>query len=181
MVVGDSREFAAEFELREITGDWYFGSMRFWLAGREYGKYAEWSNLAASVRAARQFLAASERRTRSDLDGIGAQDVWWRLYGRFLQNVSAPVGLSTPLADGSESWGDVTPYLLEEVGESSVRDVWSIVIVRRSDGADRVIVYDWASGSTTETILGSGVCDATVSAYCCEVETAAGKTFEPSR
>jgi hypothetical protein len=164
MIFGMLATFAIEAELREVSGKWTFGRLRFWIGGLPIGDFEETCDLATSARWGRTFLGASHRRSRTDLDKKPPAEVYENLQGRFLQ----PVGAEALNAD-PEKW-DREPYCLDEIGESSTRDVFSIVVARRGDGTDRVIVQSHDEATTSEALVPPGVCDAAIESYCAWVE-----------
>lgn len=164
MLFGSARIFAIEAELLEIHGQWTYGRLRSWVNGVPLGDFEDTSDLAASARWGRVFLAASPRRTRPDLDHLTSHEVFELLYGRFVQPVhSAP---RKPLAG---PW-DREPYVLDEVGESALRDKVAIVVVRRADGSDRILANDYELQKLHEIAVPEGVCDQVIGSYCTWVE-----------
>ena len=161
MQFGDSNEFALEAESRSVGSGRHFGHLRFWIAGSSFGDFEETSDLGASARWGRQFLTATFRRTRSDLDSKNADEVYWKLYGRFFQ-----LG-----ATSSEHVLDRDPFVLDEVGESALRDRLSMLAVRRADGRDRILIRNHETGVTVEHVVPPGVCDRIIDRYCDWVES----------
>lgn len=167
MIAGHPESFGIEAELLEIHGKWTYGRLRFWVGGVEVGDFDNTSDLATSARWGRTFLAASSSRTRPDLDRMSPEDVYQLLYGRFIREVRR-VG-AAPAASPAEIW-DRDPYLLDDVGESAVRDHVAILVVRRGDDQDRIIVRSFARRETSEVVLPAGACDATIETYCAWAE-----------
>lgn len=159
-IFGDGSTFAIEAIVDEVHGSWIYASLRFWVAGRELGEFDDTSDLASSANWGRVFLAASSRRTSPDMDPLGADRAYWMLYGRFFDNSESPI---------EELERD--PYLLDDIGESSLRDRVSVLVVRRADGCDRIIVNEYNVRPIWEHILLPGVCDSVVAAYCAWVDT----------
>ncbi|HEX8171952.1 MAG TPA: Imm42 family immunity protein [Thermoanaerobaculia bacterium] len=148
MIFGDTQTFAIEAELETRSGKFELGHLRFWIGGVAVGDYDDTSDLAASRRWARTFLDASPRRTRADLDDASAAEVFRALH----------------MPEAAAAW-DRDPFVLDDVGESSLRDRWSIVVVRRADGRDRMIVRDGRRNTITETTLPTGTCDTVLREY----------------
>ncbi|MEZ4315091.1 MAG: Imm42 family immunity protein [Polyangiaceae bacterium] len=171
MLFGRKTEFAIEAELEVVDGTWYHGRLRFWIAGEPVGDFEDTSDLAGSARWARQFLAASGQRTRADLDKEGAGEVYRSLYGRFFVR-----GGSEPHEAFNRD-----PFVLDDVGESSLRDRFSVLAVRRADGSDRMLVRDHAKDTTTETTLPPGSCDGVIGSYCSWVEAQQDKEHQGKR
>jgi hypothetical protein len=169
MLAGHPSSFAIEAELLELHGKWTFGKLRFWVAGVPIGDFDDTSDLATSARWGRTFLAASPRRARVDLDGLAAADVYELLYGQFVVDITRPRDVARPKARPPRVW-DRDPYLLDDVGESALRDKYAIVVVRRGDGQDRLIVNAFREESLTEVLLPEAACDTTVATYCTWVE-----------
>lgn len=167
---GDRATFAVEAQFQEIYGKWIYGSLRFWIAGISIGDFEDTSDLASSARWGRTFLQASARRTRADLDMYGAEDVYDILYGRFVVNLRNPAPSARGLAtDPMEPW-DRRPYLLDEVGESALRDKFAVLAVRTGDGSDRFVVNDYVQERIWQFIAPPGTCDLTIDTYCRWVE-----------
>jgi hypothetical protein len=160
MIFGKQSNFAVEAETLRQSGKWLFGHLRFWVAGNAIGDFEDTSDLAGSARWGRRFLAASRRRTRPALDGRDASDVYAFLFGRFFER-----GGSEP-----EEPFDRDPHVLDDIGESSVRDRVTLLAVRRGDGQDRIIVHDHRTGTTSETAVPATMCDTTIDGYCAWVE-----------
>jgi hypothetical protein len=160
MIFGQTSQVAIEAEALRTTGKWLYGHLRFWVGGQALGDFEDSSDLAGSARWGRRFLASSARRTRSDLDGEDVAIVYYKLFGRFFERG----------ATGSEETFDRDPYVLDDVGESSLRDRISVLTVRRSDGRDRIVVHDHRASRTWEVLAPSGTCDEVVATYCSWVE-----------
>ncbi|HVE84341.1 MAG TPA: hypothetical protein VND93_15910, partial [Myxococcales bacterium] len=65
---------------------------------------------------------------------------------------------------------DRSPYLLNEVGDSSVQDRATLLVVRRGNGWDRMVLDDHQGEGLKEIELEPGLCDEAVAAYCSWVE-----------
>lgn len=161
---GDIATFAVEAEFVELYGKRTYGRLRFWLNGVPVGDFDDTSDLATSARWGRTFLAASSRRTRAELGCMAADEVYELLYGRFVEpiNTTAPKPWPGP-------W-DRDPYVLDEVGESSLRDKFSVLVVRRGDGADRILIKCFDEERLLEACLSQGACDRVIASYCEWVE-----------
>lgn len=171
MVFGSTATFAIEPELVEIFGKWTYGRLRFWIGGVPSGDFEDTSDLAASARWGRVFLTASPRRTRPDLDAMPAEQVFELLYGRFVTPVhSEPRARPSGLLDRDLFVWDRDAHLLDDVGESAVRDKVAIIVVRKADGSDRILAKTFESGSLTETFVPERLCDTVVASYCSWVE-----------
>jgi len=163
MIFGDKTTFAIEAVLEGIDDRWFFGHLRFWVDGVAIGDFDDSSDLAGSARWGRHFLAASARRTRSDLDSTTEKEVYRILYGRFVDDGDA---------DPAEHM-DPDPFLLDDVGESALRDRASVLALRTRDGWDRIIVHDLKSGRTFQKVITPGFCN-DVTQYCGWVESLGG-------
>jgi len=165
MFFGDREFFAIEAELQEIHEKWTYGHLRIWVGGQPFGDVEDTSDLASSARWGRTLLAASARRRRPDLDATTASDVYELLYGRYVTRVNTPE--NKPMAG---TW-DRDPYLLDGVGESSLRDKCAVLVVGRGDGRDRVVVMSFRDARVVEVVVDAGVFDGAVSSYCAWVES----------
>jgi len=87
------------------------------------------------------------------------------LYGRFVQPVNTP----SPKPWSGECL-DQDPYLLDDVGESALRDKFAVVVVRNGNGSDRLLVSCFDEEGISETIVPEGDCDLVVGTYCSWVE-----------
>lgn len=168
MIFGNPEVFAIEAMTLEGFGKWSNGRLKFWVGGHSIGDWDDTSNLAASARWGRMFLKASDRRTRVDLDNIPPSEVYEHLYGRFVEPVNSPSPKAWP-----GPW-DRDPFILDDVGESALRDRYAILAVRREDGIDRVIVNCFKDERLSETLLAPGVCDHVIELYCTWVELIGG-------
>lgn len=160
MLFGERSVFAIEAEPEGKVGSMYFGRLLFWFHGEPVGDFQDTSDLAGSARWGRRFLSATFKRTRADLDSVAPTELYHTLYGRFFER-----GGSAP----SEPF-DRDPFVLDEVGESSLRDRASLLVVRRGDEHDRLILRDHKTGKVQEAILAPEVCDRIIDAYCSWVE-----------
>src|SRR4051812_9772628 len=133
MLAGHRNSFAIEAELIEIYGKWIYGKLRFWVAGASIGDFDDTSDLATSARWGRVFLAASPGRPRPARDGVAGPDVYEVLCGEFVVD-STPRPEAPARGGRAGSVWDREPYLLDDVGESSLRDKYAILVVRCSDG-----------------------------------------------
>ena len=171
MLFGNVDLFAIEAELLELYGKWTYASLRFWAGGQGIGDFSDTSDLASSARWGRTFLQESSRRTRVDLDEMPAPDVYELLYGRFVMDITrVDITVKRPLFPRAHEHWDRRPYLLDDVGESSLRDKFAVLAVRRRDGHDRIIVKSFRDDVVSEVLLPPGECDATIALYCTWVE-----------
>jgi hypothetical protein len=171
MLFGSTDTFAVEAEFLEIHGKWIYGRLRFWFEGIPLGDFEDTSDLASSARWGRVFLSASPRRTRPDLDSMPAEQVFDVLYGRFVVPVhSEPHARTSGHAERDLVW-DRDPYLLDDVGESALRDKVAVVVVRKADGSDRILANDYQEGRLHGFHLAQGVCDHVINSYCTWVES----------
>lgn len=173
MLFGSKETFAIEAEVLEIHGEWTYGHLVFWIASRPVGDANDVADLATSARWGRVFLSASTRRTRGDLDQRSTAEVYDQLYGRFVTPASAPS------SKGWELRWDRDPYVLDEVGDSSVRDNFAILVVRRVDRFDRVVVNSFDGPGLWESLVSPGVCDSVIEQYCAWVEGQRGSPLVP--
>jgi hypothetical protein len=160
MIFGQKSQFAIEAEPLGRDGSMCFGHLRFWLQEQPIGDFEDSSDLAASARWGRRFLSASSMRTRGDLDDHSDDVVYHALYGRFFER-----GGSAP-----EEPLERDAFVLDEIGESALRDRASVIVVRRTDGRDRVVLRDHDTEKTTGALLAAGLCDRTIDRYCSWVE-----------
>ena len=160
MIIGKVSDFAIEAEAIRAQGKWFYGHLRFWVAGKDLGDFADTSDLAGSARWGRRFLAASARRTRPDLDAQETGTIYRLLFARFFERGGS--------CDGETF--DRDPYVIDDVGESSLRDRVSMLVVRRKDGCDRVIVHEYHSPKTWEVVLPLGLVDDVMERYCSWVD-----------
>ena len=171
MLFGNVNSFAIEAELLELYGKWTYAKLRFWIGGQGIGDFNDTSDLASSARWGRTFLQESSRRTRVDLDEMPAPDVYELLYGRFVIDITrVDITVKRPRSPISHEHWDRRPYLLDDVGESSLRDKFAVLAVRRRDGHDRIIVKSFRDDVVSEVLLPPGECDATIALYCTWVE-----------
>jgi hypothetical protein len=159
MLFGTREKFGIEAHYLETRGKFKYARLRFWVDAQPVGDWDDTSDLAASARWGRAFLKESFRRTRPDLDQSDARDVFNLLYGRYVD----------PRSDWPGNW-DRSPYLLNEVGDSSVQDRATLLVVRRGNGWDRMVLDDHQGEGLKEIELEPGLCDEAVAAYCSWVE-----------
>lgn len=164
MMFGNRDVFAVEAEFLEIHGKWIYGKLRLWIGGASIGDFEDTSDLATSARWGRAFLEASSQRTRAELDEVGPEEVYELLYGRYIEPVNTSVPKPWP-----GRW-DRDPYILDDFGESALRDRWAVVVVRRGDGTDRVLFNCFDEGHVVEALIPQGECDLAIEAYCEWVE-----------
>jgi hypothetical protein len=164
MLFGNPNVFAIEAELLEVYGKWKYGRLRFWIGGNMIGDWDDTSDLATSARWGRTFLTSSDRRTRVDLDNLSPADVYELLYGRFVEPVNSQSIKAWPGA-----W-DRDPYIIDEVGESALRDRFAVLVVRKFDGIDRIIVNYFDEERLSETLAPPNICDHVIETYCTWVE-----------
>jgi hypothetical protein len=175
MLFGEQNALAIEAELRDLHHPEIYGSLRFWVAGVQLGDFEDSADLAASARWGRTFLAASSRRTRCDLDGVPSTEVYRLLYGRFIGDTGEAVEVMG--IDDMGSWNS-RPYLLNGIGDSSLRVRVVGLAVRQCDNRDRIIIRSFVADVVTETLLEPGVCDAVIQSYCTWAEGL--RTFSPT-
>jgi hypothetical protein len=164
MLFGKQEDFAIEAQVEGLHGKWLFGRLRLYVGGESLGRFDETSDLAGSARGGRILLRASPQRSRPDLDAEDALTVFDLLYGRYV----VPAAGAPPKVLAGRWVRE--PYLLDDLGEASLRDRFAAILVRRGDGADRAVVKRYEDGVVSETVVRLGVCDRTIDAYCCWVE-----------
>jgi Immunity protein 42 len=171
MVFGDMQRFAIEAELRPSVDDWIFGRLRFWVGGSAYGDWEDTVTLAASARWGRTFLSGSERRTLAHLECAPATAVSFELDRQF--------ALRVPVGDERAARNSC---MLDMVGESSLRDKFSIAAVRCADGRDRLILWALTPDEIHhEVVLDEGELDAVVRTYCEWVEAVSPGFVDPGK
>lgn len=153
MLWGDQKTFAIEAEFLHADGKWRFGKLGIWVGGKRRGDFDEAADLASAARWGRTFLASSAQRSRPDFALLDAQAVFFELFEKYL--------VSTP----AEPWNR-DAHLLDDVGESSLRDKASLVVFRQQDGTDRIVVRDWREGTTMPTSVPAGLIDETIGDFC---------------
>lgn len=156
---GDPESFAIEAEETGSQGKWRFGRLQIFAGGQAYGDLDDAVDLGSAARWGRVFLGASGRRTRADFEGLGAEEAYRALYGRHFE----PGAPAVPI--------ERDPYLLDDVGDASIRDRVSMVVYRGGDGADRVLIRDHATGETREAIAPAGRVDEAIEGFCDWVES----------
>lgn len=161
MLWGDRKLFAIEADFEDSSGKWRFGKLMIWLGGRPLGDDEDTADLASAGRWGRTFLAASAQRTRPDLELLTIEQVFFQLYLQYI--VGPPSGSTT-------GWNQ-KPYVLDELGESSVRDKHAIVAFRNADGRDCVMAYCWKTEEIWQVILEPGQLDQIIDQFCRWTET----------
>lgn len=150
---GNKPAFAIEAESEQAQAQRRFGHMAFWIDGQRLGDPDDTVDFATSAHWVRVFLRESGRRTRPDLEQLTSAACFHELVEKYLK-------------PGSPVPWDRDPYVLDEVGDASIRDWASAVAFRRTDGVDRVIARNLTDGSFFETELASGVLDEILRKYC---------------
>lgn len=172
MIFGIPNYFAIEADLIELHGKWIFGKLRFYINGIPIGDFEDASDLATSARWGRTFLQASSRRTRPDLDNWSTNDVFELLFGRFVISVFGVLDSQTEISQREFVTEEFVrdPYLLDDIGESSLRDKYTILVVRRANNTDRVLIKSYDDDSLREVIIAADFIDCTIGRYCTWVE-----------
>jgi hypothetical protein len=158
MLWGEQKRFAIEACFLEKHDKWRTGRFVFWIGGVQFGDFTDTMDHGIGSRWGRTFLANSGRRGRADLEQLAPAECFCELYEKYVT--------------GSVYRGpwDRDPYVLDEVGEDSVRDRASIVAFRTSIGTDRIIACSWPERSIREMELASGLLDGILEEYCCWAE-----------
>jgi hypothetical protein len=175
MIFGETSMFAVEALFIEVYKTRIYGQLRFYQQNRQIGNFDDTSDLAMSARWARTFLEASSRRVRPDLDHVATADVFEILYERYIVPMrSGKIGTvrnSLPKMKSAkfEVW-DREPYLLDDVGESALRDKYAMLVVGRGNGSDRLIVKNFEDESLNETSVENGMVNNIIASYCDWVE-----------
>ncbi len=164
-VFGLPDAFALQVEPRgEFDARWNFGHLQFWVDGHALGDWDDSASLASAARWGRTFLAHSIERFRPDLDSSSARDILAELYEQFVVDRPADI----PLAPPTKSWSR-GPFVLDEVGEASIRDRARIVAVRTST-RDRIIARCLRTNQVFECLLDAGELYAIIQDFCEFVE-----------
>lgn len=162
---GSPDAFAVQFEPRGPFDErWKFGHLQFWVDGHSLGDWDDSASLASAARWGRTFLAHSIERFRPDLDSWSAQDILAELYEQFLADRPADV----QPAPHAKSWSR-DPFLLDEVGDASIRDRARVLAVRTST-RDRIIARCLRTNQVFECLLVAGELDAILGDFCEFVE-----------
>ena len=172
MIFGDAREFAIEAKVTLPTSQPVYGNFSFHLGGIRIGAFDVNCDLSASARWGRTFLSANFRRRRPDLDRTSMNDAFYHVYGRYVTTLSSESALLLDTSDGQEQYiWDRDPYLLDDIGEASIRDEYGLCAIICSDGTDRVIAMNFATSQLSEFIVSEGMVDRVVEQYCSWVES----------
>jgi hypothetical protein len=155
VLFGSRDTFAVEAEFLAREDKWILGRLRLWVKNAALGDFEDTCSLDSSARWGRVFLRASPRRSRPDLDRLSAEQVFEALYGRYVGPQDVSPG----------PW-DQDPYVLDELGEASLRDREAVVVVRRSDETDRLVWRSLRDGEVREAVVGPGICDRVIREYC---------------
>jgi hypothetical protein len=164
MLLGKPKQFAIEAIVLDIVDRTVSGKLRFHINGRCFGDFDDTSLLSSSMYHARLFLSASPRRTRIDLETASSEDVYEQLYGRYVVPIQDLYSISG--SSGKLAFWDREPYVLDDIGESSLRDKYALIATRISNGADRVILKSFNDDSLWESQLPSRMLDDTLMTYC---------------
>jgi hypothetical protein len=156
MLWGMRESFAIEAAFLGTEGKWRFGNLRFWLGGSALGDFEDTSDLAGAGRWGRTFLDSSPRRTRKDLECSSPEVVLWELFEKYVSPGGARI---------KGGW-DRDPYLLDDVGEASLRDRASVLAFRASDGRDHLIARNWKTGETLHVVEEAGHLDEVIRSFC---------------
>jgi hypothetical protein len=176
MIFGQSEVFLVEATHQETRNKRPLGGFCLHVAGRSIGDLDDLIDLSNSVNSVKIFLEAAQRRIRPDLDGATTSEIFEVLYQRYtvlvsdLQRTSTGKLLRTSAGSllrrsAMEPW-DRDPYLLDDIGESSIRDKHTILVVGRSDGSDRVVIKSYGDGSLSEVMVEKDVIDDSFREYC---------------
>jgi hypothetical protein len=167
MIFGRQDQFLIEAHHRITFKRRHYGSMRFIIHNQAIGDMDTLIDLTSSAAWARKFLDATHRRTRLDLDNASASEIFGVLYqGRVIQvSELHKYDQNVQIDASSEAW-DRDPYLLDDIGESSVRDKYTILAIRRSDGNDRLVIKSYIDGSLRDVIVEQGIVEDSLYKYC---------------
>jgi len=143
---GDPNTFAIQCERIAVESGWCLGRFRLWVGGHSFGDFDDTIDLGASRSWTQVFLDAEQQRVRPDLYVAKAREVFSELYGKY---VGDRVG------EWNGSW-DRDPYVLDEVGDASLRDRCSIVVVRSLAGNERIIVREISSNALHDYLVPHG-------------------------
>jgi hypothetical protein len=182
MIFGQSVNFKVESVCIGSTDGRLYGGFRFHIADRPIGNLGDVIELTSSARWARTFLKAAPRRVRADLDSATTAEVFDIVYQRYISGVSQTRTGNTEIipAHQLESW-DRDPYLLDDIGESSIRDKYTILVIGTSGGEDRIILKSHIDEALNEFTVNRGHIDHTFYEYCAWVDELGAMPVLPVR
>ena len=179
MIFGQSQIFSVEAACVEIRNKHPLGTFCLHIASKLIGALDDLVDLSNSARSVKLFLNAAHRRARPDLDNASTAEVFDVLYGHYtvpladLKRTDAGNLLvnrnKVQRASAIKPW-DRDPYLLDDIGESSIRDKYTILVLGRSDGYDRVVIKSYIDGSLSEILTMRGLIDTSLRDYCSWVD-----------
>jgi len=177
MIFGQSWVFSVEACV-EVHDKRCLGTFCLYIADRLIGAMDDLIDLRNSARSVRLFLKAADRRVRPDLDNASMAEVFDVLYGRYTVRLADWTRTKTDNSfanrkrarSTTEPW-DRDPYLLDDIGESSIRDRYTILVVGKSNGEDRIVIKSYIDESLNEIMAESGLVDCSLRDYCSWVDT----------
>jgi hypothetical protein len=180
MFFGQSMSFRVEAFYIQTIDSRLYGNFCLHIADRQIGDLDSAIELTSSVRWARIFLREGPRRVRADLDSATAGEVFDILYQRYISGASQLRGEHEDVVPRCEleSW-DRDPYLIDDIGESSIRDKYTILVIGTGNGDDRVILKSYTEGTLNEFLIRNGDIDSAFREYCTWVDNLYGAPVLP--
>lgn len=139
MQAGDKSTFAIECKIRDAIDSFVYCNFRFWIAGEPIGDWDEAAVLGVLMHSADVYMRYQGNRCLDIANNMNTEQLWNHI-DRVVKS-DAPDDLYLSLEGRYRQ-----RYLLHEIADDSVATVCKVIVVERSDGAQRLL---WKSNGST--------------------------------
>jgi hypothetical protein len=162
MIFGEKQVFAIECEIVDQIDSWVYANFCFWIEGAKVGAYQETIVLKASIAWLKEFLRNSEKRCIPLFDSMDKEIVFRLIYETVIVTPLKNSSILEMIPENKEETASgrlalsdseiINRFHLDDVGMSSF-DEYSIILINREDGKQRIIWKHVDESSVHEAIL----------------------------
>lgn len=174
MLFGDISTFAIECEVTDRVDErWSFGHFRMWSAGQSIGDYGDSADLRGCLNWLVDSVSGAGARREPSLDDRSKDEIFRLVYDPFM--VTFPEGVQFRDYEQPEETDEMVTarsaypdarnrFHIDHVGMSSFSN-WSVILIERGDGAQRLLWRRIRDSEIGECVLGPNCFEAVASEF----------------
>lgn len=176
ILLGEKSQFAIAAEVVRRVDTWLYGHLCFWVEGAEIGDYEEEVLLKTCASHLREFLDL-EDRAWPDAEGMTKEALFSTVYDSII--VDLHDSKRPRMKEDANKAAIIERYKLrrfhlDHVGDGAFVDKYGVVMIRRADGANRLLWRDLATKTLRESIIPPGVFEHAAASFLSWVRSQSG-------